>query len=232
MPNDVKDIDKYFQYTKTGAVGKKIEQNNVAKNVTLEMEDGTFKSVGLSSFSRWWKRLDDFVPTQEETEIEEVPKVEELVVEKKESKKETKVKKASAKKNVTKKVTPKKNVSEDTVDIDSLKEFIIDLVESKTGCTVGNLSSDNAKFRPLRVNGKQFCKMMWSKKNVRLYFRCDISSLDDSVLKVNYGLPYLYIAGAFDKSTKELIKKMINQSVKFEIDSMKNRKSKKIKEDM
>lgn len=237
---EVKDLNAYFQYSKTGVIGQKIEENEVARNVTLEMEDGTFKSVGMSSFARWWKKLENYTPKgkadetvdveeSQEPEVIEEPEQEAVeVVEKpkKEKKPEKKSEKKPAKKAMKKSARP-----DNSETVSKITDFIVNTVESTKDCTVGELSSDTAKFRPLRVNGKQFCKLMWSKKNVRLYFRCDVSDFNDTVQKVNYGLPYLFIVEDFDKATQKTVKDMIKASVKFELDSMKKKQTKKTKED-
>ena len=233
---EIKDLDMYFKYEKTGIIGKKIDQNDVAKNVTLELEDGSFKSVGLSSFSRWWKKVDDFIPEQEKEEVKEEPAKEDPVIDNvpavitEKPKKIKKDKKPIEKKEKVKKDDSKTGKIYESVS--DILQFIIDTVSNMENCVVGDLASETAKFRPLKVNGKQFCKLMWTKKNVRLYFRCDVTSLDKTVVKVNYGLPYLYIVDSFDKGIKDIIRKMFTTSVKFELDMMKNKKkTKKAKEE-
>lgn len=217
-----------YQHKNNGTIAELIEKNDKSKMVTVKPVDGEKKgknvAVTLSTFQRWWRKLDDATvetvqasvskeATSEEVKEQEHEKVESKPVEQKPERKKNKS---------GKRVDNSANVAE-------IKDFILKIVSKKKSCEVGVPSDENMQFRALRVNGRQFCKLMWSAKNVRLYFRCDLSDID-GITKVNYALPYLYIVDILNSDNKDIITSMFDRAVEFE-SSRKSEKSKKKKED-
>ena len=194
-----------YQHKKNGKVVTLLEQRDKFKTVMVQptSEDdngGKPYDITTSTFKRWWKKIDDEdeyvkeVMKQKEDLGIEVPEINPADVEVVEE--------------PVKKRGRKANQVSDTVK-NLLKE--INHIVAFLGGFVNVPRDENMRFRALcNCDGRQICKLMWSNKKIRLYFRTEIvcEAYKDFV-KVNYSLPYLYEIDNYTKETVEKIKNLL-----------------------
>lgn len=99
-------------------------------------------------------------------------------------------------------------------DVSKILDYVYSLIKKSKDCTVGVPRDKNMKFRALQVAGKQFCKLMWSKKEVKLYFRCEaVKDIADNIKVVNYNLPYLYTVSTMNNNSVSNIADMFKLAI-------------------
>lgn len=239
-------VGKTFKRPDKEVYVKVVEYNEKTNTVILEFENGKSISLNTSTLKdkRKWIPVDD-APTNvvEETPVVETTKVvvEETPIEPvvepsvEKTSKKTKVNKentsSKSKKTETKSedVKGKREVSNDVQDM--IKYIMDKIVE--LGGTVGVPSDENFRFRALQFGGRQVIKLMWTKKEAKLF--CKSSIIGDSVPTkvINYSLPSQFNFEVFNDDTKKTIDSLIKASVANranQIEARKNKNSQK-KED-
>lgn len=208
-----------YQHKKNGKVVTLLEVREKFKTVMVQPEsmddnNGLPYDITTSTFKRWWKKIEDAVEVEQpedvktETEDEYVKEVmkqkEDLGIEVPE------INPADVEivEEPVKKRGRKANQVNDTVK--NLLEEINHIV-AFLGGFVNVPRDENMRFRALcNCDGRQICKLMWSNKKIRLYFRTEVvcEAYKDFV-KVNYSLPYLYEIDNYTKETVEKIKNLL-----------------------
>ena len=221
---DVK-LNQKFQNRKNGRIAHVERLDEKAKTVILMYDDekgGYSQNMTFITLGKSYKRVDDEVvesataeanaiandfEQSEETAgdgtpyaevMTEIKHDEAVAVEQTKEKKQKKEKKVADKPKKEKKER-KKHVKNDAVD--DIVKYIIECTE-KMGGEIGVPRKESMKFRALRKskNGKQFCKLVWSGKSVKLASRVELS--DHGSRNINYQLPYLYEFTEFTDETK------------------------------
>lgn len=210
-----------------------IEVNTKTKTVMVEFEDGKSRPYVVTNFLKSFKKLEADAEHTEE-------KIEPVKVEKSEVKKadaETKkvtseiINQAEAKEEAEKKQKKEKKAKkskkvDNSVEVSKLVEYVIKNVSDRKDCSVGVPREEAMRFRALRWNGRQFCKLMWSGKNIRLYFRCEIDDVAKIVKQNNYNLPNFTEIDKFSEESKTIINKLFDKSLAYE-QSLKKEKAEK-----
>lgn len=126
-------------------------------------------------------------------------KKEQAPAEKKAEKKEKPVKEKKARK--------KREVN---THIDEILDYIYECVE-KLGGNIGVPRDAEMKFRALRKeNGKQFCKLMWSGKSVKLFSKIKLDKYN--CYAINYPLPNVYeFSNCDEKAIKDILTTSFNE---------------------
>lgn len=218
-----------YKNIKTGVKAELVEINEKSKQVTLKkLADGKPTSTLMGSFEKYWKKIDGDATSEKkpaktepkkeaEKPVEEPAKAEEVKKEEPKAEKPKNEKIAKAEKPKKEKKAKKERVK-NTENVTKITDAIFKYIEKKSGCDVGVPREESMKFRALRINGRQFCKLMWSDKSVRLYFRCDdVKKVSDKVEVANYSLPNLYIVTEFNEDEVSNIKQMFDISIDYEI---------------
>jgi len=208
-------VGKTFKRADKDFFVKVISEDEKTKTVMLETAEG--KTLNLQRHTlkdkRKWVEVAD-EPAKEEVEepvvVEEKPVeiVEETPVE---LPKEKDTKKAKKSKNSEEdKKSKKNNVNSD--DISKLLEFVTSKVV-ELGGVVGIPSDETFKFRPLQYNGRQFIKLMWTKKEVKLF--CKESNINGNTPTkvINYSLPCQFNFGEYNDETLRIIEDLIKTSI-------------------
>ena len=178
----------------------------------MNLDGSNRHKVNKSSFQKSYKLLEEPENAEKDVvkaETEKTAKEPEKPVEKSSNQ-------AEKSEKAEKKATKSKRV-DNSASVALIMDFVRALMDSDENLSIGVPRSEEMKFRALRYGKKQFCKLMWSAKSVRLYFREEgVAKVSSEVQKVNYNLPYLYIVTKAEKSSYDNIKKMFQIAVDSE----------------
>jgi hypothetical protein len=207
------EMNQQFENRKNGRIAHVAMIDDVHKTINLmydernEKDSETGFCLSYPSVSKNWKRLDTFYSANESNEIvsnddtcsdgTSYSLMSEILV-------DENVQKKASKKNLDKKKVADSNNS----SMNDVLDFIYSVV-STLGGEVGIPRDESMKFRALRKTGKQFCKLVWSGKSVKL---CVKELLNYSHKVVNYNLPNQYVFTTFDESTKTAIHEILTTS--------------------
>lgn len=191
-------------------------------------------STNWVTFRKSWKAVEDAkqeapkeVKQTADKKQEDAPKLEDKKQDKKDVSRET-PKKEDAPKD--KKPRKKREVSPAVLD---MKSNIFDYMKSAGGSVGGN-REESMTFRALRhANGRQICKLMWTTKAIKLYFRCaDVMDLGtDTVIceEVNYSLPYRATIEAPTSKDWNVVQRMLKAAYADETERQSRKDAKKNK---
>lgn len=232
-------VGKTFKRPDKDVIVKVVEYIEKTNTVYLEFDNGKTISINTSTLKdkRKWIPVEvdstevetPVVETVEEPTVEVVGTVDVPVeVEKPVNKA---VKKSTPKATKTEK-TDDKGHNEISDNVQNMIQYIMDKVV-ELGGTIGIPSDENFRFRALQYGGRQIIKLMWTKKEAKMF--CKTSIIGDNVptKTINYSLPSQFNFSVFDDTTKNTIDSLIEASVANranQIEARKNKNSQK-KED-
>lgn len=134
-------------------------------------------------------------------------------------------KQAEPKAEKPKKEKKERKKREVNTHIDEILDYIYECVE-KLGGNIGVPRDAEMKFRALRKeDGKQFCKLMWSGKSVKLFTKIKLDQY--GCYAINYPLPNVY---EFEHCHEKIIKDVLTNSFN-ECAGYKTKKTKKEKKE-
>lgn len=226
-----------FQNRSNGRIGYVAQIDEVGKCADIlyeEVAEGQSKG-GRASLSglkgqKSWKYLHD----ETETTVEQVEEVKEEEVASdgtpytevmaeiqqdeqnladkytKKSKKKAEKKQTEPKAEKPKKEKKERKKREVNTHIDEILDYIYECVE-KLGGNIGVPRDAEMKFRALRKEkGKQFCKLMWSGKSVKLFSKMKLDKY--GCYAINYPLPNVYeFMNCDEKAIKEILTTSFNE---------------------
>lgn len=144
-------------------------------------------------------------------------------VKEKKQKKEKKQAEPKAEKPKKEKVKKERKKREVNTHIDEILDYIYECVE-KLGGNIGVPRDAEMKFRALRKeDGKQFCKLMWSGKSVKLFSKIKLDQY--GCYAINYLLPNVYeFANCDEKAIKDVLTNSFNECAGYKTKKTKKEK--------
>lgn len=183
--------------------------------IIRDLETGEEKCTSVSTFRRWYKKVEEDVPAEDTTteeapevvvpaELEEIP-VEEIPVKEPEEEVEetvnTEPEEVVTEQNPVEeapKTKKERSKREMRPDIKALHEYVLQTCV-ELGGNIFTPAKD-IKFRGLKVGEHNFIKYNWSNRTVTLFVRAQALGLEEPITPVNHTFNDKYM---FDKDTPE-----------------------------
>lgn len=196
-----------YVHTKTGETIVITKVDEKCKTCIVDLANGKNRKYTFSTISKNYKCVEpDEELAGDGTPLNEVGK---QIAEQAKAKAEQ----AKAEKQSKPKKERKPKV-DNSAEVDKILQFVYKTLEKYSDCSVGVPRSEEMKFRALRCGKKQFCKLMWSGKNVKLYFREEaVKTVSNDIQLANYNLPFRYTIENADKQSLDNISKMFELAI-------------------
>ena len=230
-----------FKSVRNGQIAELISENE--KQVIIKLETGEEKAISPATLKRWWKEMEEepqseevvTEATQEETTEQPVEEPAEEVnviditdeepaqIDFTEFEEEEEPQEQEAPKEEKKEKKPKKKRERISGD-HPLKEFIEGLAtERNTEVFQATVPS----FRSLKVDGKMYMAFTFNKKGVTLWMRSAAVQDITEYKKMNHMFDARVQFGEDNEENRKEITKLLDASLKFQIDKQAARASKK-----
>ena len=231
---------KKFQSVRNGQIAELVSETD--KQVIIKLETGDEKAISPATLKRWWKELQEepqseevnvmdneeapiIHDTQEETIEESVDEpAEESESEEVEQEETISVEQEDVKPAKEKKEKAPKKKRESISGDHPLKSFIEGLAtERNTEIFQASVPS----FRSLKVDGKMYMAFTFNKNGLTLWMRSAAVKDLTEYKKMNHMFDARVQFGEDTKENKEAITKLLDVSLKFQVDKQAAKVSKK-----
>ena len=219
-----------YQNKQNGVVADLIEMNDKTKMVIIQGPEKPI-SCTISTFKRWWKKMDDEV---QEQKLVPMPGVEKLAELKEEvagdgtplaevgkeiaEQAEEKVQEAKkAKKKETGKVKTKKEPTRPVFDSEELQSYIKDYVTSKKGEITKRVKKNGTEMHKvaLKIGGHMFGTMSYSKYAVTVNVRPAVVDNAHKTIPGIFGARFIFNSDTQDvrKEVKSVLDKALADQI-------------------